>query len=152
MLRKFFTFIIFLVPWFLVSFLPFDYSFYEEIRLPWFAPPMGFYVVAWTIVYILITISIICLLYSYKVKELPLSYKITLLVNYLFNQSYTLVFFGLKNSFLGFVSCVGTLLSTLFLVSETYNLKPKCSKFLIPYIVLGIFAVILSFSIFVINL
>ena len=152
MLKKFFTFIICLFPWFIASIVPVDYSYYKEINLPFFAPPNIFYGIAWTIVYILIAISITSVLHSYKFKELPLSYKITLLINYLFNQSYTLVFFGLKNNFLGFVSCLGTLISCLFLYNETHNLKEKSAKYLIPYILLAIFAVILSFTIYVINL
>lgn len=152
MLKKIFTFIVCLAPWFLSSLVPVDYSYYKDINLPWFAPPTIFYSIAWTIIYILIAISITCLLQSYKFKELPLSYKITLFINYLFNQGYTLIFFGLKSNFLGFVSCLGTLISCLFLFTDTRNLKKSCSKFLIPYILLSIFAVILSFTIYVINL
>ena len=152
MLRKFFLFILCLLPWFLVSLVPVNYNYYNEIILPWFAPPTIFYSIAWTIVYILIALTITKIVYSYKFKDIPLSYKMTLLVNYLFNQSYVLVFFGLENSFLGFVSCVGTLISCLFLKNETYNLKEKESKLLIPYILLAGFAVILSFTIYIINL
>lgn len=152
MIRKFFTFILCFIPWFLISLIPFDYNYYNEIILPWFAPPTIFYSVAWTIVYILIAISMVNILDSYRIKEINLSYKITLLVNYLFNQSYTLVFFGLKNSFLGFVSCLGTLISCLFLINETYNLKENSSKYLIPYALLSTFAVILSFTIYILNL
>lgn len=152
MLKKFFIFIICLLPWFLSAIVPVDYGYYKEINLPWFAPPNWFYGVAWTTVYILIAISIVCILHSYKFKEISLSYKVTLLVNYLFNQSYILVGFGLKNNFLGFVSCLGTLISCLFLMYETNNLKSKCTKYLIPYAVLATFATILSFTIYIINL
>lgn len=152
MLRKFFIFILCLAPWFLATLVPVDYNYYNDIILPWFAPPTIFYSIAWTIVYILIAITIVMVIDSYKIKEIPMSYKITLLVNYLFNQSYTLVFFGLKNNFLGFVSCLGTLISCLFLVNETYNLKEKSRKYFIPYILLSTFAVILSFSIYILNL
>lgn len=152
MLRRFFIFIICLLPWFAATLVPLDYGYYKEIILPWFAPPNIFYGIAWTTVYIFISISIVCILYSYKTSEVNNSYKITLLVNYLFNQSYTLVAFGLKNNFLGFVSCVGTLISLLFLMYETYNQKKSCTKYLIPYLLLSIFAVILSFTIFILNL
>lgn len=151
-MKRFFTFIIFLIPWFLGSIIAVDYSYYKDIILPGFAPPPIFYNISWTIIYILISISIICLLHSYTFKSIPKSYKITLLINYLFNQSYTLVFFGLKSNFLGFISCIGILLSTLFLINETYELKPKCCRYLIPYFLLSLFAVILSFTIYIMNL
>ena len=152
MLKRGFTFILILLPWFITYLFPLDYDYYKQINLPGFAPPNLFYIISWTIIYILITISIMCLLSSYKIKDIPWSYKFSLLINYIFNQSYVLVFFGLKNNFLGFVSCVGTFVSLVFLVNEIYKLKPKCVKYLIPYGLLSIFAVILSFTIYIINL
>lgn len=152
MLKKIIIFILLLLPWFLSAIFPVDYKYYETLNLPFFAPPNAFYGIAWTTVYILTTLSIISILNSYKFKDIPLSYKITLLINYLFNQSYILVGFGLKNNFLGFVSCLGTFISCLFLVVENKELKEKSTKYLIPYVLLSLFATILSFTIFVMNI
>ena len=85
-------------------------------------------------------------------KDTPWSYKISLFINYIFNQGYTFVAFGLKNNFLGFVFCLGNLISLLFLYEETYQLKISKIKLLWPYIAISIFAVLLSFSIYIINL
>ena len=152
MLRKILLFVILLFPWFLSTIVPVDYNYYDEIILPFFAPPSMFYGIAWTIVYVLVTVCIMGILHSYKFTELPFSFRLSLIINYLFNQSYTLIFFGLKNNFLGFVSCVGTLISLLFFISEVIILKKNCVKYLIPYLLLSVFAVILSFSIYIINL
>lgn len=151
MLKKIIGFILLLLPWFLVAIFPVDYKYYESLNLPFFAPPNWFYGIAWTTVYILITITVYSIITNYKWKDIPVSYKVTLLINYLFNQSYTLVGFGIKNNFLGFVSCLGTFISCLFLVVETKELKEKSTKFLIPYVLLSLFATILSFTIFVMN-
>ncbi len=152
MLKKIGIFLLILLPWFLAAIIPVDYSYYDVIQLPFFAPPRIFYGIAWTTIYILVAISVYGIVDSYSFKEIPLSYKITLLVNYLFNQSYTLVFFGLKSNFLGFVSCLGTLISCLFLIVETKALKEKSTKYLIPYVLLSLFAVILSFTIYIMNI
>lgn len=152
MLKKIGIFLFLLLPWFLATIIPVDYSYYDVIRLPFFAPPRIFYGIAWTIIYILVAISVNEIVNNYSFKEIPISYKITLLVNYLFNQSYTLVFFGLKSHFLGFVSCLGTLISCLFLIVETKVLKEKSTKYLIPYVLLSLFAVILSFTIYIMNI
>ena len=152
MLKRWFTFILILAPWFITYLFPLDYDYYKQINLPWFAPPNLFYIISWTIIYILITISIMCLLNSYKVKDIPWSYKISLLVNYIFNQSYVLVFFGLKNNFLGFVSCLGTFISGLFLYEETYQLKCEKIKLLLPYLALVLFASVLSLTIYFLNI
>lgn len=152
MLKKILIYILCLAPWFIINIIPLNYNYFNEIKTPFFTPPKLFYPIAWTIIYILISITVYSIITSYKFKEIPKSYKITLLINYLFNQSYTLVFFGLKNQFLGFISCLGTLISTLFLYEETSLLETKKKYLLIPYILLSIFATILSATIFLINI
>ncbi len=152
MIKKILLFLACLLPWFLSSIIPLNYKYYEVINKPFFAPPKIFYPIVWTIMYILIAITIYTVLKSYKYKDIPRNYKITLLINYIFNQSYTLLFFGLNNNFLGFVSCLGTFLSSLFLYEETSLINNKISKLLKPYILLLVFATILSISIYLLNL
>jgi len=152
MIKKIFLFLICLLPWFLNNIIPVDYNYFKEIKTPFFTPPSIFYPIAWTIIYILIAITIYNIVQSYRWKEIPRSYKIALLINYLFNESYTLVFFGLKNNFLGIISCLGTFLSTLFLYEETSLMNNKISKLLNPYILLSLFATVLSISIYLLNI
>lgn len=151
MLKKTFIFVVCLVPWFLSVVFPIDYDYFKEISLPFFAPPGIFYGIAWTLIYILIAITIYKIIMAYNIKDISLSYKLSLIINYLFNQSFTIVFFGLKNNFLGFISCLGTFVSALFLYQETSNLKDKIAKFLDPYVVFSLFATILSLTIYVMN-
>lgn len=152
MLKKFFIFLVCLLPWFLASLFPLDYNFYSSLNLPFFAPPRIFYGIVWPIIYVLIALNISSLLSNYKFGDIPLSYKFTLLTNYLFNQGYTLVFFGLKNTFLGFVFCLCNFISSLFLFEETYQLKTSKIKLLIPYNILSLFATILSLVIYFLNI
>lgn len=151
MLKKVSVFIGFFLPWFLASAVPVDYNYYSSINLPSFAPPKLFFIIAWAIVYTFIALSSSSILNNYKWNEVTKSYKVTLLINYLFNQAYTLIFFGLKNNFLAFVDTVGTFISCLFLCLETSNLKEKSTRLLIPYVLLSSFIVILAFSIFILN-
>ena len=151
MLKKIIIYVLCLAPWFINTLIPLDYNYLYEIKTPFFTQPKLFYPIAWTIIYILISITTYNIFTTYK-KDTPNSYKITLLINYLLNQSYTLIFFGLNNQFLGFVSCLGTLISTLFLYEETSLLNHKKKYLLIPYILLSMFATILSVTIFLINI
>lgn len=151
MLKKIIIYILCLLPWFITNIIPLDYNYINEIKTPFFTPPKLFYPIAWSIIYILISASVYRIITSYK-KDTPNSYKLTLLINYLFNQSYTLVFFGLKNQFLGFISCLGTLISTMFLYEETALVDHKKKFLLLPYILLSLFATILSITIFLINI
>ena len=151
-MKKILLFIGLLIPWFLSSLLPVDYNYYKTLNLPFFAPPNIFYIIAWSLTYIFITISTYQIVTKYKYKNIPKSYKTTLLKNYLFNQSFQLVFFIFKNNFLGFISCLGTFISLLFLREKTKSINKKSNKYLIPYLLLSIFATILSLSIYLLNL
>ena len=149
--KKIFLFLCCLLPWFLNNIIPLNYNYYKEIKLPFFAPPSYFYGIIWPIIYILIAISVYNIVSSLRWKEIPNNYKIILLINYIFNQSYTIIFFGLKNNFLAFISCLGTLITSIFLKEETSLMNNKISKILVPYILLSIFATILSLSIYLYN-
>lgn len=152
MLKRISLFFLFLLLWFLGSFIPIDYSYYKKLTLPGFAPPSWFYGVAWTINYILLSISMSSIFSEYKYKDIPKSYKLSLIINYIFNQSFIIVFFIIKNNFLGFVSCLGTFISSLFLYEESKDLNKKSTQGLKLYVLFNIFATILSLSIYLLNL
>ena len=152
MIKKLIIFILCIAPWFISNLLPLNYNYFKEINTPFFTPPKLFYPIAWTIIYVLISITTYAIFTQYKLKDIPKSYKVSLLINYIFNQSFTIIFFGLKNNFLGFISCFGTFISCLFLYKETSLLQSKLSKLLYPYIGLSIFATILSLSIYLLNI
>lgn len=152
MIKKIIIFVLCISPWFISNLLPLDYNYFNEINTPFFTPPRIFYPIAWTIIYILISITTYAIFTQYKLKDIPISYKLSLLINYIFNQSFTIIFFGLKNNFLGFISCFATFISCLFLYKETQLLQSKLSKLFYPYIALSIFATILSLSIYLMNI
>lgn len=149
--KKIILYILCLIPWFLSSLIPFNSEFYNSLLLPFFTPPNIFYGIAWTITYIFIAFSIYQVITQYTWKEIPKSYKKTLLINYLFNQSFPFLFFTLENTFLGFISCIGTFISCLFLYEETAKLNEKSTKYLNPYVLLSLFATVLSVTIYIIN-
>lgn len=152
MIKKTVKYLLCLLPWFISSIFPLNYDYYNKIVKPSFAPPSIFYGIAWTIIYILIAFAIYYVISSYKIKEIPTSYKKILIINYLFNQAFTIIFFGLNNNFLGFASCLGTLITSLFIYLDTEELIDKKKYLLLPYILLSIFACILSLSIYLLNI
>lgn len=151
-MKAFFNFIIILLPWFLSSLTPINKEYYNSLTLPFFTPPQIAYGIIWTIIYIGISISIYQIINTYKIKDIPKSYKYTLLLNYIANESFQPIFFLLKNNFLGFVSCISTFITSLFLYKETKDLKEKSAKYLILYILFSLFACILSLSIYLLNI
>lgn len=145
--KIFFKYLAFLLPWFLSALLfKNDSTYYYSLNLPWFAPPPVIFAIVWPILYILIAYSV------YKtIPKSTSNYKIYLVINYLANQLFSFCFFTLKNNFLALVDVIIVLISSLYLYVETKLIDDDNKWYLIPYIIWNIFALILIFTIFIIN-
>lgn len=150
-IKKILTFIICLIIWYLSNLIKIDPTYYTSLRLPFFTPSTILFTFIQTITNIGIAISMYSILTKSKLKDIPKSYKLTLLTNYLFYQSFIPVFFLLKKTFLGFISTLGTFISALFLYEETYNINEKSTKYLDPYVLFSLFTTILVLTIYVLN-
>ena len=136
-----------LLPWFASNIIfKTNTNYYKSLNLPFFAPPTIIFPIVWTIIFILISISI-----YQTFSNSSNNYKLYLLINYLSNQLYTFFFFTIKNNFLAFIDCLIVLISSIYLYKETKNINKTSAKYLIPYIIWNIFATILSLTIFIIN-
>ena len=151
-MKKIFKFIVFLVPWFISSLLfKSDTIFYKSLNKPLFAPPSIIFPIVWTILYILIAISIYLIYNDNNYKDTQ-EYNKSLLINYFSNQIFSFLFFTIKSPFLALIDTIVVLISSLFLYYESKELNKKSSKLLIPYIIWNVFATILIISIFFMNL
>lgn len=151
-MKKIFKFLIFLVPWFISSLLfRSDTIFYKSLNKPVFAPPSIVFPIVWTILYILIAISIYLIYTDNNYKDIQ-EYNKSLLINYFSNQVFSFLFFTLKSPFLALIDTIVVLISSLFLYYESKELNKKSYKLLIPYIIWNVFATILIISIFFMNL
>ena len=145
--NNFIKYLLFLLPWFISSIL-FKSStiYYESLSLPFFAIPSYLFGIVWTILYILISISIF-IVYENSNKK----YKKYLLINFISNQLFTFFFFTLRNNFLSLIDVIVTLISAIYLYNETKLQNKKASYFLIPYIIFSIYALLLILSINLLN-
>lgn len=143
-------FILIYALWFFSSIFITDTSFYQQIILPSFAPEGLIFGIVWPILYLLITLSIVTVIKESTFKDNK-SYFIFLIINYIFNQLFSVVFFYYNNLFLGFVVSLFTFLSSLLLYNETYKINKLSSKLLVPYILWCLFATVLSLSIYLLN-
>lgn len=145
--NNFIKYLLFLIPWFISSLLFRSNTFYyESLSLPFFAIPSYLFGIVWTILYILISISIF-MVYENSNKE----YKKYLLTNFISNQLFTFFFFTLRNNFLSLIDVIVTLVSAIYLYNETKIQNKKASYFLIPYIIFSIYALLLILSINLLN-
>ena len=151
-MKKIFKFILILIPWFIGGIVfRSDTIFYKSLNKPVSAPPSILFPIVWTILYILIAISIYLILKDNKLKDNP-SYTKALLINYVSNQIFSFLFFTLKSPFLALIDTFIVLISSLFLYYESKELNKVSAKLLIPYIIWNIFATILIIFIFFMNL
>ena len=151
-MKKALRFLLVLLPWFIGGIIfRSDSVYYKSLNKPFFAPPGFLFGIIWTILYILIAISI------YKVFEKnsfsdTKDYNKSLLINYFSNQVFSFFFFTIKSPFLALIDTIIVLISSLFLYLETKESDEKSSKYLIPYIAWNVFASILIISIFFMNI
>ncbi len=151
-MRKAFTFVLALIPWFLSGLLfSSNFSFYEMIKKPVFALPKSLFFPVWTFIYILIAISITMLVHQNYIKY-EKDYKKALLSNYVFNQLFLFFFFSLENIFLGFIDAILIFITSLFLYYETKELNKKAAYVLLPYVFFSLYAVILTLTVYFMNI
>lgn len=151
-MKKIFKFLLIALPWFIGGLLfRSDTIFYKSLNKPVFAPPSIVFPIVWTILYILIAISIYLIYRDNSYKDTP-SYNKALLINYFSNQIFSFLFFTIKSPFLALIDTVIVLISSLFLYYESKELNKTSAKLLIPYIIWNVFATILILFIFFMNL
>ena len=146
-IKKILAILPYLLPWFISTIIfKMDTNFYNNLNLPVIAPPPITFAIVWPILYLLISISI------YKI--IPKSdnkYKISLITNYLSNQLFTLFFFTFKNTFLALIDTIIVLISSIYLYIQTKKTDETASKYIIPYIIWNIYALLLIGSIYFMN-
>ena len=102
-MKNFFKFLLILLPWFAGELLfKSNIIFYKSLNKPVFAPPSIVFPIIWTILYLLISISIYLIFKNNKFKDTP-NYNKTLLINYFSNQIFSFFFFTLKSPFLALI-------------------------------------------------
>lgn len=151
-MKKIVKFLLILIPWFIGGIIfKTDTYFYNSINKPKFAPSSIVFPIVWTILYILIAISIYKIYNKKNINEIPI-YNKSLLINYFSNQVFTYLFFTVKSPFIAFIDTLVVLISSLFLYDEAKKIDKTSAYLLIPYIIWNIFATILIVSIYFLNL
>ena len=122
---------------------------YNTLQKPPLSPPSILFPIAWTILYILMGISIyrIDKTNSNKKSETKLIYFIQLVINAL----WTPIFFGLKEYFLAFLWILMLILLVVTMMILFFKIDKISSYLNIPYILWLLFAAYLNFGIFVLN-
>lgn len=123
------------------------YSWYSQLIKPSFAPPSWVFGPVWTVLYILIAISYGYVAYLFFTKKIPFIVFLPFILNIIFNLIFTPIQFGLQNNYLAAVDIilvVGTLIWALIAIFPYVKWVAYLN---IPYLLWGLFATVLQFTV-----
>ena len=129
----------------IVAFLIRDsFSTYKDLVQPMFAPPSYLFPVAWTILYILMSIAVIFVKDNDKCLKI---YYIQLILNII----WTPIFFSFGNYLLALIDLIFLLLLVIYMTYLFYKENNKTIYLLIPYVLWLLFAGYLNLFIYLYN-
>jgi len=121
---------------------------YSKIKKPKFNPPSWIFGPVWTLLYLLMGISLYLIWNSGNANNLAL---VVFFVQLLLNFVWSFIFFGMKRPGWAFVEIVFLWVSILWTIILFYSISNVAAYLLIPYILWVSFAAILNFSIWFLN-
>jgi len=128
--------------------LPSIGTWYLALNKPFFNPPNFIFGPVWTLLYILIGISLYLVLTKKGKKEKALKlFTLQLILNVL----WSLIFFGFHNPILALVEIVILWISIFVTIKSFLPISKNAAYLLYPYIVWVSFALILNISIVLLN-
>ena len=138
----------FLIGGFFSFFIPNSRGFYSTLEKPPLSPPGILFPIVWSILYILMGISLYIVSESETRKEENyLIYIIQLVVNSL----WTLLFFGLNLQLLSFLWILLLIVLVVVMIISFYQTNKLAGLLQIPYLLWLLFAAYLNFGIYILN-
>lgn len=119
-------------------------TWYATLNKPFFSPPNWLFGPVWTILYILMGVS----LYLVWTKEkVPSVFWVQLILNAL----WSIIFFGLKNPTFGLIDIIALWIAIFLTIKAFYKINKLAGNLLLPYLAWVTFATILNLSIVILN-
>lgn len=157
-MKKILPYIISIVAVFLLSFLgsiitDYGMPWYDGINLPGFTPEGSVIGMIWSIIFILILISVLLFLKNNKEKkELRFNLIVSLFIaNAVLNILWSALFFAWNLLFLSIIEMIVLNLTTLLLIVFLWKNNKVSSILLWPYFLWVAFATYLAYSIYLLN-
>lgn len=127
-------------------------NWYPTINKPFFNPPNWIFAPVWTILYIMMGIAL-GIVWSKHTKENTITKNAIWLFIFqlLLNALWSLLFFGMKNSFLAFIEIILLWLVIFETIKAFKKVDTVAWKLLVPYLAWVSFATILNGSIWYLN-
>jgi len=122
-------------------------TWYATLAKPSFTPPGWVIGIVWTVLFLLMGLSLYLVwVKKPKKRELPF-FDIQLALNILWSA----IFFGLRNPSLAFVEIIFLWLAILGNIIVFYKIDKKAAWLLVPYLAWVSFAAVLNYSVWMLN-
>lgn len=125
-------------------------TWYEELTRPPLSPPNWVFGPVWTILYIMIAVSII-LYYQASGKQYASLATAVLIVHIIANLSWTSLFFGLKSPLLALIDILVLDITLVLLIYLFWQASTTAAVLLIPYLLWVSFATYLNAGFYWLN-
>lgn len=124
---------------------------YQGLQKPFFSPPAWVFGVVWTILYILMGISLYRILMLGKLGENIRKEIIVFSIQLILNLAWSIIFFYIGNIFLALLDLILLIIFVYITIVLFYKKDKIAGLLLIPYGFWCCFALILNYSIYILN-
>ena len=128
------------------------YNWYSQLIKPTWAPPAWLFGPVWTLLYVIIFVTLGIVLYKVRRKEYPVSVLTPFALNLIFNFAFTPIQFGLRNNLLGALDVLLVLGTLVWLLGSLWPHNRNLVYLNLPYLVWVTFATVLQLTITFMNL
>ena len=123
---------------------------YESLQRPLLTPPNWVFGPVWTVLYIMIAISILLFVKNYKAGS-GLGIYFLIALHLITNFSWTVLFFRMQNPGLALIDIVILDVSLVIMIYYFWQTNRIASILLWPYLIWVLFATYLNFSFYILN-
>lgn len=123
---------------------------YNSLNRPPLSPPSIVFPITWTILYILMGISIYIIIMQSK-RKLKKNARLIYYIQLVTNALWAPIFFGFKEYFLAFLWILMLIVFVITMILTFYKISKKAAYIQIPYLLWLLFASYLNFGVFVLN-
>lgn len=128
-----------------------DRDIYKDVATPPLSPPQWLFPVVWTVLYILMGISLYLVWNKHDIyidkKRAYLLFALQLFLNFIWSP----VFFTARSFLLAFIILVLLVITVAFMIAAFYDIDKPAALLQIPYIIWILFASYLNIGIYVLN-
>jgi len=125
-------------------------TWYKTLKKPIFNPPNWLFGPVWTLLFILIGLSFYFVWIENSEKQKKVAF-IVYSIQLLLNLMWSFLFFGIKSPLAALVEILVLWIAIIANIIIFYNISNKAGLLLIPYLLWVTFAIVLNFSIFILN-